>query len=173
MDQRSSRGASRSAGLIRPLPPPFYCIFRPLFSAAGLIPADFFWKFSQKTSIFRSNWQKLEKDIECFRMLVEKTCFLGDSGDLFFLLFFGIFFLNFPKKFSKIFGRAPKIDFYCIFRPLFFKISEKFSKTAPSAPFSSASRPKAAGLIRGSRAPPKGRGPPLEDLCCTYLFFFY
>ena len=31
----------------------------------------------------------------------------------------------------KIFG---KIDFYCIFRPLFFENLPKFSKTAPSAP---------------------------------------
>ena len=36
------------------------------------------------------------------------------------------FFLN-PKFFGKI-------DFYCIFRPLFFENLPKFSKTAPSAP---------------------------------------
>ena len=88
----------------------------------------------------------------------EKTVFWAIQEAYFSRLFSG-------EKISKIskkkFGRTPKIDFYCIFEPLFFlKISEILSRAAPSAPFFDASRPKAAGLIRGSKAPPKGRGLP-------------
>ena len=50
-----------------------------------------------------------------------KTRFLDDSR--------GVSGKNFFEP--KIFG---KIDFYCIFRPLFFENLPKFSKTAPSAP---------------------------------------
>ena len=36
----------------------------------------------------------------------------------------------------------PKFTFYCSFKKQFSEKSRKFSKTAPSAPFSGASRPK-------------------------------
>ena len=132
--QRSPRGgASRSAGLIRPLPPPFYCIFRPLFLAARVLFQPIFWKCFQKTTVFRYNWPKLGENDKCFRMLAEKTCFLEDSGGLFFRLFFRKKCLkNFNKNFENFRKDPPKIAFYCIFGPLFFKILEKFSKTAPS-----------------------------------------
>lgn len=62
------------------------------------------------------------------------ACFLGDSEGLYFQLLFGKR-KRFEKKNSKIFGRTPKIDFYCNLGPLFFKILDKFFKMVLSAPF--------------------------------------
>ena len=96
----------------------------------------------------------------------EKTVFWAIQEAYFFRLFSGKNLKNFKKKFRK----SPKIDFYGIFGRLFFKISENFSKTAPSAPFSGASRPKAAGLIRGSKAPLRVEASPLRT-SGTYTFY--
>ena len=68
-----------------------------------------------------------------------KTRFLDDSRGVSGKIFFE----------PKIFG---KIDFYCIFRPLFFENLPKFSKTAPSAP------------IFGPFGPENGQAIPPEEI---------
>ena len=109
-----------------------------------------------------------------FKKIFEKMCL--------FTRFFGIFLKNWPHKnpflddsrgvsgivFSwiQIFS---KIDFYCIFRPLFFKKLPKVSKTTPPAPFSGALHPKNVSFFGAFGAQsvsffwfghPLGRSPP-------------
>ena len=68
-----------------------------------------------------------------------KTCFLDESRGV-----SGKIFEN-PKFLAKI-------EFYCIFRPLFFENLPKFSKTAPSAP------------IFGPFGPENGQAIPPEEI---------
>ena len=57
-------------------------------------------------------------------MLADKMCFLGDSGGLLFSSAFGKKAKKVPNFFRKFSEGPPKIDFTCIFGPLFFKILE-------------------------------------------------
>ena len=105
---------------------------------------------------------------------------------VFFTRFFGTFLKNWPLK-NLFFGRFargiwksfckskifPNIDFYCIFRPFFFEKLPKFSKTAPSAPISGASRPKNVSFFGGFGAESvsffSNRSPPIRFLIKKYL----
>ena len=108
-------------------------------------------------------WKKMSNVFECWS---KETYFLGNSEDLYFRLFSKKKLEKFPKKFRC----APKNRVLYHFCATFL-ISENFSKTAPSAPFSAASRPKTAGLICGSKAPQRPRPPPWGPLIhiCTRI----
>ena len=91
-----------------------------------------FQKFSQKINVLRFKMVLNGRILMNFDVIAHKT-----PHRLFFEKF-----KNF-ENFWEFDPQTPqKFTFYCSFKKQFSEKSRKFSKTAPSAPFSGASRPK-------------------------------
>ena len=121
----------------------FYCFFKwqflgcvvlwdQIFVEKSAKNSKNFRKFSQKNNVLRFKMVLNGRILMNFDKIAHKT-----PHRLFLETF-----QNFENFWEFDPQNPPKFTFYCSFKWQFSEKSRKFSKTAPSAPFSGASRPK-------------------------------